>query len=357
MADISKITLPNNTTYNIKDSTARTDITNIKNVLGTLTGANAVVFRGVSTTAFTDGGDENPTVNGSAVTTKRVGDVYFYGTHQFIYGADSKWHQLGSLDILGDMAYADQGTVTITPHGTISLPNFVHDALTAPVAPRYVEVPNGAGGTMAGSQADYAATHGIFGQTTNVYYIPEGTVSGTMTVSNLKRPASGAGDYTQFVIYGESAASTDSTYQPQGSVTITESSSPTTTIKNPTSVTVAKTIAVAAPGATAPANNLTYYAYDATDEVLKLYQLGYTTGASITTSNVSVKKGDASYTAAFTGEYARLYTNTKITADDLNITGRPVYLTAHGTPSGYFVSDGINFTGTQETWDVNPKTS
>jgi hypothetical protein len=151
MADISKITLPNGTTYNIKDATARTDITNIQSVLGSLTGANAVVFRGVTSTVLTDGGNENPTVGGSAVTTKRAGDVYFYGTHEFIYGTDSKWHEMGSLDTLGDMAYADQGTVTITPHGTITLPNFTHDALTAPVAPRYVEVSNGAGGTVVGT--------------------------------------------------------------------------------------------------------------------------------------------------------------------------------------------------------------
>ena len=41
------------------------------------------------------------------------------------------------------------------------------------------------------------------------------------------------------------------------------------------------------------ANSLTYYSV--ADENLSLYQIGYTTGASITTSNVTVKNGDASY--------------------------------------------------------------
>ena len=59
------------------------------------------------------------------------------------------------------------------------------------------------------------------------------------------------------------AASGDATYTPEGTVaapTISiQTAGSTTTIKNPTSVTVAKTVVTAAPGATAPANNLTYY--------------------------------------------------------------------------------------------------
>lgn len=45
-------------TYNIKDAEARSQI-------AALTGGDAVVFVGVSTTALTDGGSERPTVNGS----------------------------------------------------------------------------------------------------------------------------------------------------------------------------------------------------------------------------------------------------------------------------------------------------
>lgn len=66
-----------------------------------------------------------------------------------------------------------------------------------------------------------------------------------------------------------------------------------TTIKEVDTVnTVVTAVSVAAPGATAPDNNLTYYAYDSTTETLLLYQLGYTTGAAITTNNVAniVKK-------------------------------------------------------------------
>lgn len=354
MPYISRITLPNNNSYDIKDATARSDIADIQAVIGSLTGANAVVFRGVSTTALTDGGTQNPTISGTSVTTKRTGDVYFYGTEEFIWGSDSKWHALGSLDTLGSFAYVDTGTVTITPHGSVSKPNITMDRLSSQVQARYVVGPGGNPGTPA----EYANAHGGSGGTGG-YYTPEGSVSGTLSVSSIKTPGSGAQGYSQFRIYGDNLDDpTDQTYQPSGSVsvTLTQSSNPSTTIKNPTKVTVAKTVAVAAPGSTAPSNNLTYYNYDSTNETLKLYQIGYTTGDSITTSDVSVKKGDATYSvsaASFTGKSAKLYTKIKVSANELPLTGKNVYLMAHGTPTGSLDS-APTFTGTQETWTVNP---
>ena len=57
MPDISKITLPSGTTYDLKDAGARELIEN-------LAGLDTVIFQGVSTTALTDGGTEKPTVGG-----------------------------------------------------------------------------------------------------------------------------------------------------------------------------------------------------------------------------------------------------------------------------------------------------
>ena len=79
------------------------------------------------------------------------------------------------------------------------------------------------------------------------------------------------------------------------------------TIKNPTSVTVAKSVVASAPGQTAPDNSVTYYSVEG--ETLKLFQIGYTTGDSITTENKTVKVGDAAYEAtppAFTGTQATI---------------------------------------------------
>ena len=105
--------------------------------------------------------------------------------------------------------------------------------------------------------------------------------------------------------------SASATYTPAGSVaapTISVATAGNTgTIHNPTKVTVAKSVTAAAPGATAPDNSITYYSVS--NETLSLYQIGYTTGDSITTSDVTVKTGDAAYSAtapAFTGTEATI---------------------------------------------------
>lgn len=107
--------------------------------------------------------------------------------------------------------------------------------------------------------------------------------------------------------------SASATYTPQGNVaapaiTVANAGS-TTTIKNPTKATVALSVDTAAPSAAAPSNPVTLFNYDSATETLELYQLGYTTGDSISTSDVTVKTGDASYNAsapAFTGTEATI---------------------------------------------------
>ena len=278
MADISKITLPNGNTYDIKDATARAAIT-------AFAGGNAVVFMGVSSTALTDGGNDNPTVGGVAVTTKAAGQLYFYGTEEFVYGNDNKWHALGSLESLGTLAYKNAVTVKYDK-ASVNTKTFSGTAVR--LVTDNIAVPKTYTTTFTGKSKSVSVT---------------GTPSGTVT-----QPT-----FTGDAITGITVSKADSgtaTYTPEGTVTaptITTDANMTTSIKNPTSKTVALTVAAAAPGATAPSNALTYY--DVTDETLSLYQLGYTTGASITTSNVSVLKGAATFTASqpsFTGTGARL---------------------------------------------------
>ena len=327
MADISKITLPSGTTYNIKDAEARLQI-------AALTGGDAVVFVGVSTTALTDGGSETPTVSGDELTPA-TGQLFFYGTQQFIWGGDSKWHALGSLDSLGDLAYKDSAQGKVTPTGTVSQPTFT--------------------GTSAA--VTITATDNTSGN-----YQPKGTVS-QPTFSGNSLSSTGkftpSGDVTVSTSTTENktatvskASSGTATYTPEGSVsapTISVATAGSTdTIHNPTSVTVAKTVVAAAPGATAPANNLTYYSVS--NETLSLYQLGYTTGASITTSDVTVKTGDAAYSASqpsFTGTGARLVTGNIAVPKTYtaSFTGTEGDLTVTGTPSGTVSQP--TFTGTK----------
>lgn len=212
------------------------------------------------------------------------------------------------MSIFGDLAYEDSATGTYTPAGSVSLTN---SNTTATVS-------------KAGS-----------GDAT---YTPEGSVS--LTNSNITTTVS-------------KASSGDATYTPEGSVaapTISVSTAgSTTTIKNPTKVTVAKTVEAAAPGATAPSNSITYYSVS--DETLSLYQLGYTTGDSITTSDVTVKTGDAVYSAtapAFTGTGARLVTGNISVPSSATFSGTGARLVT----GNISVPTSASFSGTQATITV-----
>ena len=77
MADISRITLPNGNTYDIKDTTAR-------NAINSLLGGDAITFGGVTSTALTDGGTQKPTIDGSQVNPG-AGQLFFYGTQEFLW--------------------------------------------------------------------------------------------------------------------------------------------------------------------------------------------------------------------------------------------------------------------------------
>lgn len=280
MADnplLSTITLPSGTTYDIKDAKARTDIADIREIIETLEGYTE--YLGVTTTALTDGATTNPiTIGGVSVTAKK-GDIANYQSKEFIFNGTS-WQEFGDLSGLGALAYKNSASGSYTPSGSVSQPTFSGTAATITVK-----------GTPAITTAD----------NTNGNYQPKGTVSApTISVATA------------------------------GS---------TTTVKNPTAVSVVTALATAAPGATAPANAVTYYAVDG--ENLKLYQLGATKGNSITTSNVTVKTGDAAYSASaptFTGKKAQ------ISAGETTSTGSY-------TPAGTVTKP--TFTGTAGTVTVS----
>lgn len=320
MADISKIKLPSGTEYNIKDAEARSQIQ-------ALTGGDAVVFIGVSTTAITDGGTETPTVDGNLITPA-TGQLFFYGTQELIWGNDSKWHALGSLDTLGALAYKNSGTYTKVQSITVTTKTSTNK--TAAVSAGEGETTYTPAGSMSGIAWTGSST------TLTGKFTPNGTVA----TSNKT-----------FAVTGSTVGSGQTAnYTPAGSVSTptisVATAGSTTTIKNPTSVTVAKTVVVQEPSATShPSNNLIYY--DVTGETLSLYQLGYTTGASITTANVTVKNGDASYVSSqpsFTGTGTMLTTAT-IKEPTGSFTGTEGNISVSGTPNGSITNQGT-FTGT-----------
>ena len=243
---INKYVSPNNTEYWLRDEEARELISTLE---------KSTQWLGVTTTAISDGADwldttttpysvKPITVNGDNVTPMN-GSIAQYSNGEYIltvtYDQNDNpsaavWQEFGDLSSLGSLAYKNSasGSTTYTPAGTVSKPTF--------------------------SGTKFVATASASGTAISV---GAGTLSAAL---------SGA---------------------PEISVS---SAGSTTTIKNPSSKTVALTVAAAAPGQTAPSNAVTYM--DVTDHKLRAYQLGYTTGASISTSNVTVKTGDASYSAS-----------------------------------------------------------
>ncbi len=328
MADISKITLPSGSSYNFKDAWARTQIE-------ALVGGGAITFGGVSTTALTDGGTEKPTVGGTQIDPTE-GQLFFYGTREFVWGNDETWHELGSLDNLGDLAYSDTATgmSSYTPAGTVSQPTFT--GTTSAISLTIADNTNGnyqPKGTV--SQPTFSGNE----LTVSGSFTPDGIISADFTTGNQTATVA-------------PAASGTATYTPTGSVTTptisVSSAGSTTTIHNPTKATVATAVTAAAPGATAPNNPITYYSVSS--ETLSLYQIGYNTGDSITTSDVTVKTGDASYTAtqpSFTGTGVRLITGNleKVTGVSATFTGTSGSISATGTPSGTVSQP--TFTGTK----------
>jgi len=260
MAEISKITLPSGTTYDIKDATARSQI------------GGAIIIRGTTTTALTDEATTNPiTINGDSYTAV-ANDAVFYSKKEFVFDG-TKWHEFGDMSGLGALATKDSASGSYTPAGSVSLSGSKSSVSQA------------SSGTTTYTPAGSIAVNASTG--TGTSYTPEGSIS--------VNAASGSG----------------TSYTPEGTVsapTISVATAGNTdTVHNPTKVTVAKTVTAAAPGATAPDNSITYYSV--ANETLSLYQIGYTTGDSITTSDLTVKTGDAAYSATqptFTGTEKKL---------------------------------------------------
>ena len=189
-----------------------------------------------------------------------------------------------------------------------------------------------------------------------VTYTPEGNITGTtftgasMTSTGNFTPAGNVSLTNSNVTATVSAASSGTaTYTPAGNITAgaitVKTAGATGTIHNPTKQTVAKTVVAAAPTASAPANEITYYSV--ANETLSLYKLGYTTGDSITTSDVTVKTGDAAYQSAnptFNGTGVRLVTGNISVPSSASFTGTEGSVSVSGTTTGS-VSNGT-FSGT-----------
>ena len=118
MPDISQITLPSGTTYDLKDAQAR----------------SAKAWLGITTTEISDGSTTNPiTINGEQVTAVS-GNIVGYGNSEFIFNGTA-WQEFGNLEDLGSLAYENSATGTFTPEGSVSKPSVT-------VTPTTANIPN-----------------------------------------------------------------------------------------------------------------------------------------------------------------------------------------------------------------------
>lgn len=302
MPDISKITLPSGTVYNLKDAQAREDIESIKGAV-----SGGVSFLGITTTELTDGATTSTITVGGKQVSAINGALVIYSSDEFIWSeSDTSWHRLGPSGTFRALAYKDSASGSYKPAGTVSKPTFT-----------------GASMTSTGS------------------FTPKGNIAFTNT------------NKTAIV---SKATSGTVTYTPEGSVAAPEISlktaGSTQTIKNPTSQSVVKNVTAVVPGGETPTNQVVYY--DVSGETLTLYQLGYTTGDSISTADVTVKTGDATYKATapeFTGTGARLVTENISIPSSAKFNGTAGNVSVSGTTAGEVSQPTFN--GTETTITVS----
>lgn len=299
MADISKITLLNGTTYDIKDTQARADIADIQSAI-----SGGLNLLGETTTALSDNATTNPITINSASVTARKGDLALYGKKEFLFNG-TKWIEMGDLSLLKALAYKDSASGSFTPAGSVSQSTFTGDQIyltaeaSADLSMMTLEgVPQGTVSqpTFTG---DPMASSGRFK--------PEGTISFSTT--------------NKTAVVSKDTTGT-ATYTPEGSV-----AAPTISVKTAGSTTTVNSITAVG---TLPSLTTTV-----ANETLTL---GFDAGSLPTKgANTTVKTGDAAYQAsapAFTGTGVKLVTSNIAVPSSATFTGTESSVVVSGTPTG-----------------------
>ena len=380
MADISKITLPNGNTYNIKDSWARDEIESLEAI------DNGVRLIGVTTTILTNEATTTTISINDANHTASRGDLVFAktsetdnATKEFLFDG-TKWHLLDALNTYGALAsknkvkydkatsatYANtnstksinlsgtSSTVAVTatantngnyqPAGTVSQPTFTGEAGDVSVSGKVSF--SGTGVHLSTGSFALPTTAALTNNavTASGDFTPHGSVSltTTSTAPAITGTVSTNSSGNTFQIKGSNAAPT---------ISVKTAGSTNNTLKPVTAKSVVSALAAAAPGATAPANAITYYSVS--DETLSLYQIGATKEDSVTLgSAVTVKTGDAVYQSTaptFTGQYVKLTNGAFNLPTGATFTGTEETVSTSGTVT----NTGVTLTTSPTTLDVS----
>lgn len=173
MANISKVTLPNGSTYDIKDTTARSQITSeaaarkaaddsITNILRDLSSnlTGAMHYAGVTTSALHDGASTEDLSSTIQINNEdyvpKAGDVVIYQNKEFVYSIQTKnvngaektigiWNEFGSTGSLKALAFKDSASGSVTPSGTVSKPTFTGTAAVVNLTVDHTDILSGIG--------------------------------------------------------------------------------------------------------------------------------------------------------------------------------------------------------------------
>jgi len=322
---ISVVEMPDGSLLEIKDSYARQAIAGGVKYIGKL------YVDGTTYTHLTDG-DTRSTVeiidptatSGHKTVTATAGDLVFDGNDEYAYDGTA-WTHLGA-EGLGSFAFVNEGRVTVP---TVSYGNPTPNHTSTAAA---VNVESSDSGTVAAPTGTF--TQPSFSETV--------TFSGTTTTDNETRVVSNS----------ETIPSGAQSYTPKGSITAptitVATAGSTTTIKNPTSKTVVTGVTASNPSSTAVTGAMTYMSYTENTETLSFKQIAVTTGASITTSDVTVKNGDAAYIAShgandFTGTPVYLSASVPKNSGTASVTGTVSGTTSGGAYAPNKVTIGVNY--------------
>lgn len=284
MPDLSRITLPSGSTYDLKDATARQMISQLNQfeyeVVASLPTASAdtmykIYLVSADTPGTYDTYEEYITIDKGASADPR------YVWEKFGTITPPDLTEYAKVEDLGDLAWKDTAT------GSVEVPKtYTTTTTTATTSSESVSVTGTTAGSVNVTKSAVEITPASTGTSANKY-TPAGTNASSAVTGSCAVTASGS------ISVGDGTAN----YTPAGSVSIATAGS-TTTIKNPTANTVVTDMSIADPGAAAT-GELVYCSV--TDETLSLKKFVETTGDSITTSDVTVKNGDAAYTFSGTG--------------------------------------------------------
>ena len=335
MAEISKITLPSGTTYDIKDAVARQMASaGVSFVLST---------DAASTPKDVQWDDNGTTITGTLVASSSTTGIFYLVPADNPIGQDIfdeyvtllkdneySWEKIGSTAIdfssLGDLAYKDTASGNYTPEGTVSQSTFSGNSLTS--TGKYTPAGSVSTPTFTGTQGNVSVSGTPSGSITvgsgTANYTPSGTVAAptiTVTPSTATKYVASSATGGGSVTAGSAASATMPVLSTSvSSETLTLSWTPGSfTANTPTAVTLpsfsSQTIVSGIQSASSSAP-----AFTGTGVNLEF------SGSSMSSTGTFTPSGTCS-TPTFTG-----------TEDDISVTG---------TPSGTVSQP--TFTGTQKS--------